>query len=115
MTQRQYTNADGEMICWACKSPLPFKLDDGRYYFKKVQLDRSLNKRHHQNRLALCPNHAAMFKHAHGSVDMISDLLLDCAENNLEVILAGNDEAIYFTNTHLTDIRAIIHTNSTDD
>lgn len=104
----QYTNDDGAMICQVCKLPLPFKLDDGRYYFEAVELHKVLAKRHHQNRLALCPNHAAMFKHAHGSADIIGELLIDCIDGNLEVILAGNDEKIYFTKTHLADLKAII-------
>jgi hypothetical protein len=106
--RRQYTNADGETICQICKGPLPFKLDDGRYYLEKVEFIRDLGKRHFQNYLALCPNHAAMYQHVHGSADLISDLLLDCEDGRLDVILAGGDETIYFTQVHLLDLKAIL-------
>lgn len=106
--RQQYTNADGEMICQVCKGPLPFRLDDGRYYVEKVEFIGGVDRRHHQNYLALCPNHAAMFQHAHGSEDLIKDLLLDCDESSLDVILAGTDETIYFTSTHLLDLKAVV-------
>ena len=67
--REQYTNPDGEMFCQVCKAPLPFKLADGNYYFEMVEFLREpdLQKRHYQNYLVLCPNHAAMYKHANGS------------------------------------------------
>jgi hypothetical protein len=116
--RRQYTNADGETICQICKAPLPFKLDDGRYYLEKVELIRDIGKRHFQNYLALCPNHAAMYQHAHGSADLIRDLLIDCDSDRLDIILAGKDEAIYFTEVHLLDLKAILspsHSASSND
>jgi hypothetical protein len=61
--QQQYAS-DGEVICQICKKPMPFKLDDGSAYFEKVEFLSELKKLHHQNYLALCPNHAAMFKYA---------------------------------------------------
>ena len=67
--KKQYTNPDGEMFCQVCKAPLPFKFADGNYYFEMVEFLREpdLQKRHYQNYLLLCPNHAAMYKHANGS------------------------------------------------
>lgn len=112
--RRQYTNFDGEMICQACREPLPFKLDDGRYYVEKIELVRSLQKRHHQNYLALCPNHAAMFQHAHGTEDLIADLLKECNEDELEIVLAGEDASVYFTQTHLFDVKAILSSENED-
>jgi len=105
--RQQYTNPDGEMICQICKAPLPFQLADGRFYVEKVEFLDDADKRHFQNYLALCPNHAAMFKHAHGSADVIREMLLDCDDGNLEVILAEKDETIYFTGTHFVDLKAI--------
>jgi hypothetical protein len=106
--RRQYTNPDGETICQICKAPLPFKLDDGRYYLEKVEFIRDLGNRHFQNYLALCPNHAAMYQHAHGSADLIRDLVIDCDSDRLDIILAGKDETIYFTEVHLLDLKAIL-------
>lgn len=112
--RRQYTNADGETICQVCKGPLPFKLGDGRYYLEKVEFVRDLGKRHYQNYLALCPNHAAMYQHAHGSAEFIADLLASCDDKHLDVILAGRDETIYFTDVHLLDLKALLAGGSND-
>jgi hypothetical protein len=108
--RQQYTNSDGEMICQICKSnaPLPFRLADGRYYVEKVEFHRSADKRHFQNYIALCPNHAAMFKHVLGSGDLMIDMLMACEDGNLEIILADNDSSIYFTQTHLADLKVIL-------
>jgi hypothetical protein len=106
--RQQYTKADGQMICQVCKNRLPFKLDDGSDYFECVEFLRGLKLRHQQNYLALCPNHAAMFQHANGSTDELRDLVVEMAGNELAVILAREDATIYFTKTHLADLKAII-------
>ena len=105
---QQYTNGDDEMICQVCKKALPFKLDDGREYFEKVEFLPVLERRHFQNYLALCPNHAAMFKHANGSADLILDMFRDLTGSELEIVLAQTDTTIYFTRTHLGDLLAVI-------
>ena len=106
--REQYTNPDGEMICQICSKPLPFRLPDGRHYVEKVELFDDAEKRHFQNYLALCPNHAAMFQHALGSGDLIHEMFLACDDGILEIILAGGDATIYFTGTHLADLKAIM-------
>jgi hypothetical protein len=106
--RQQYTNADGEMICQICRDELPFKLSDGSYYFEAVEFLRDLNNRHYQNHLALCPNHAAMFKFANGSPDNVLQRVMSLAGNELEIVLAGADERIYFTATHVGDLKAVI-------
>jgi hypothetical protein len=106
--RQQYTNADGEMICQVCKAPLPFKLDDGTDYFEKVEFLTDLKKRHYQNYLALCPNHAAMFQYANGSTELIREMFSEIAGNELEVVLAQQDAAIYFTKTHIADIHSVL-------
>jgi hypothetical protein len=104
----QYTNADGQMICQVCKKRLPFALDDGSDYFEAVEFLPSLNKRHKQNYLALCPNHAAMFQHANGSSDELPQLAAEWEGNEMPLVLARLDATIYFTKTHLADLKAII-------
>jgi hypothetical protein len=104
----QYTNQDGEMMCQVCKGPLPFRLPDGRHYVEKVEFISGLERRHHQNYLALCPNHAAMFQHAHGSKDLLREMLMDCDDDNLDIVLAESDASVYFTRTHLLDLKAVI-------
>lgn len=106
--RQQYTNPDGEMICQICSEQLPFRLPDGQHYVEKVEFFDDAEKRHFQNYLALCPNHAAMYQYALGSSDVIREMFLACDDGNLEIILAGNDASIYFTMTHLADLKAIM-------
>ena len=96
------------MICQICSKPLPFLLPDGRHYVEKIEFFDDAEKRHFQNYLALCPNHAAMFHYALGSGDVIRQMFLACDDGNLEIILAGKDASIYFTMTHLADLKAIM-------
>ena len=105
--RHQYTK-DGDMICQVCKGPMPFKLDDGSDYFEKVEFLPELKKRYHQNYLALCPNHAAMFKVANGSGELMLDLFSELSGNELEVVLAQENTTIYFTRTHIADLKQVI-------
>jgi hypothetical protein len=115
--RHQYTNTNGEMICQVCKGkvPLPFKLNDGSYHFETVEFLTGLKKRHHQNYLALCPNHRAMFKYANESANLIKDMFLALEENELEVILAQQSTTIYFTQTHILDLRKVIEVDEISD
>jgi hypothetical protein len=106
--RQQYTNADAEQICQACKDVLPFKLGDGSYYFEAVELLPELKQHYDQNYLCLCPNHAAMFKHANASRDTLKQRITVQAENELVLVLAQNDATVYFTKTHLADLHTII-------
>ena len=108
--QEQYTR-DGELFCQVCKVPVPFKLSDGTPYFERVEFLRELTKRYHQNYLALCPNHAAMFQYANGTDGMMLNLFLGIEGNELEVILAQADNTIYFTKTHIADLKDVIKTD----
>lgn len=110
--QGQYTNTDGVMICQICKDKLPFKLANGQYYLEGTRLFDQLKKQHHQNNLALCPNHAAMFKHANPSKDQMQTLFKNMEERKLTVQLAGENRTILFTPNHVTDLKAIIAADS---
>jgi hypothetical protein len=105
----QYTK-DGVMFCQICGNKMPFKLPNGEWYFETVEFLPSLKRRsyHYQNYLALCPNHAAMFKHASGSKDIIAAMFRKIGGNKLEVELADRAETIYFTATHVLDLKAVI-------
>lgn len=104
----QYTNEDGVMICQICKNALPFKLEDGSYYTEKVEFLTDLKKRHYQNYLALCPNHSAMFQHANASRDVMRELFENMQGNEMEIVLAKKPRKLYFTNTHIADLKAVI-------
>lgn len=106
--RQQYTNADDKMICQVCKKPLPFKLDNGSYFFETVQFLKHLKRWHSQNYLALCPNHSAMFQLANGSRDLMKEMFVEMEGQQLKVVLAQSDATIYFTKTHIADLRAVI-------
>jgi hypothetical protein len=105
--RQQYTS-DGNVICQICKTPMPFKLDDGSDYFEKIEFLPELRKRYYQNYLALCPNHAAMFKEVNGSSKSMRNIFATLSENELEIILAQENTTIYFTKTHIADLRKVI-------
>ena len=106
--REQYTNADDEMLCQVCKAVMPFKLDDGSFYFEMVEFLPELKKRHYQNYLALCPNHAAMFCHANGSKGLMRSLFVDLETTGLEILLAQKEMTIQFTKTHIADLKVVI-------
>ena len=103
-----YTNPDGVTVCQMCKDRLPFKLADGSYFFEAVEFLPGTEKRHHQNYLALCPNHAAMYMHANPSRDEMSDRFLALDGSEMELTLADRSVTIYFTDTHIADLRVIL-------
>jgi hypothetical protein len=106
--RQQYTNRDDQMICQVCEDELPFKKNDGDYYFECVEFLTDLPDRHYQNYLALCPNHAAMFQYANGSKELLWEMFKNLEGKELEVILAQRDMTIYFTETHIADLKAVL-------
>ena len=112
--RQEYTNDDSVTICQVCKDALPFKLSDGNYFFEAVEFLPELEQHHYQNYLALCPNHAAMYRHANNTADKVKSLFLDLKGTELGVILAGEDKTVYFTKTHVADLRVIIETDDTE-
>jgi len=106
--REHYRNADGEVTCQICKGPLPFKLDDGREYFEVVEFLPELRKRHPQNYLALCPNHSAMYRLVNDSRSTMREAFLAMDGNELAVVLADRDMTIYFSRTHIIDLRAVL-------
>lgn len=106
--REHYRNADGEVTCQICKGPLPFKLDDGREYFEVVEFLPELTKRHPQNYLALCPNHSAMYRLVNGSRKTMREAFQALNDNELEVVLAEQDLTVYFSKTHIIDLKAVL-------
>jgi hypothetical protein len=111
--RHQYTNQpDGEMICQICQAALPFKLAGGFYYFEKVEFLRDLKKHHYQNYLALCPNHSAMFRYANTTQAKLKGLFCAMTSQRLDVVLAQTSFSIYFTNTHIADLKKVIEVDA---
>lgn len=116
--RQQYTNDDRIMICQACREALPFKLPDkNEYYFEAVEFlsESQLEKRHYQNYLALCPNHAAMYQHANESKEEMKRLFMSTEGNELEITLATKRITLYFTGTHQSDLKAVIEAENSSE
>ena len=64
------------------------------------------------NYLALCPNHSAMYQHANGSSERMKDMFIDLETNELDVVLAQMDTTIYFTKTHIADLKTVIRVDN---
>lgn len=108
--KHQYTNADGVMFCQLCQDSQPVMLN-GVPYFEAVTCVSDINTHHEQNNLALCPNHAAMYKNSNLTPDAIQQAILECESQKIQTIpmnLAGNKKELYFTQQHLGDLCAAL-------
>lgn len=112
--RNKYRNADGQMVCQCCQLEMPFKVN-GEYYFEAVQCIRGLDRHHFENRLALCPTCAAMYKHAKESADEeIRQMIVDGAgedgmgSQQISIKLAGNHFWLRFVGTHWFDLRTVL-------
>lgn len=109
-----YTNEDDELICQCCRSVMPFKIG-GDYYFEAIQCIEDKDRRHFQNRLALCPTCSAMYRHARETKDdeLIDRIIEDEIDEGVESVeipvrLAGKEYNLYFVGTHWFDLRTIL-------
>ncbi|MBE0472183.1 MAG: hypothetical protein IBX55_22080 [Methyloprofundus sp.] len=115
--RQQYKKDDDPMtiFCQVCKKPMPFRLDNGYDHFEKVEFLSDLKRRHYQNYLALCPNHSAMFQFANGSRDNLKNTFIEIDSNEFEVVLARKKRTIYFTKTHIADLKALINVDQQEN
>ena len=97
-----------------CKDRLPFRLADGSYIFEAVESLPELERHHHQNYLALCSIHAAMIMHANASKDEMNDRFLTLDGRDLELTLADRPVTVYFTDTHIEDLRVVSEVEGRD-
>ena len=104
----QYKDSRGLLICQVCKDKMPFKLPSGGFYFEAVEAVAGLEKRYRETYLALCPNHAAAYRHANSQVDIMEELIATAVGREVEVHLGGEATTIYFTEMHLADVRACL-------
>jgi hypothetical protein len=103
----QYTS-NRVMHCQVCKGEMPFKQRNGEYYFEAVEISDAIGKRLRQTFLALCPNHAAMFKHANDPEKDMLESVATSSGREIEVVLGGKPTTIQFTATHLADMKACL-------
>lgn len=100
-----YTNDDGAMVCQCCRKEMPFRLDDGSYYFEAVEFDSRCDHELPENYLALCPVCAAKFKYArrNDETGMLA-ALRESEHAEIAVVLAGQEESIKFVGVHRNDL-----------
>ena len=110
-----YTNDFGEMTCQICEEEMPFKKRDGEYYFEAVEILASHHfpKEHEAQLLALCPECAARYKYfVIGDISAMEALKKQLMNsNNLKtsVQLGDLETSIRFVETHLLDLKTILH------
>jgi hypothetical protein len=111
----KYKNADGQLVCQCCHMEMPFKLGSGEHFFEAVQCIRDKEKRHFQNRLALCPACAAMYQFARETSDTeicrsVIDHKADDKASAIEIPirLAGRELMLRFVGTHWFDLKTIL-------
>ena len=117
----EYKNKDGQIICQCCHEEMPFKLSSGDHYFEAVQCITDKEKRHYKNRLALCPNCAAMYQYARETDD--AELRRRIVENGADdqspsveipIRLADREYTLYFVGTHFFDLETILAVGAVD-
>ena len=99
---------DGVQLCQVCEEELPFKVNN-EYYFETVEILPHLKRRHRENYLCLCPNHAAMFMHAlEEDNSELEKRLLSHTDNNFPIKLSEESLSIFFHMKHLEDLKDVI-------
>lgn len=107
--QDYYTNDDRKMICQICEQEMPFKLDDGSYYFEAVECIKDFQKESGENYIALCPVCAAKYKFANGSNEAVLRSEIQSADGlTIPVKLAKENKTIRFVKVHLEDFKVIL-------
>ncbi len=112
--KHQYTVDDKPMICQICNATQPVMLNDVPH-FEAVDCVGGINAHYEKNKLALCPNHAAMYKNSDLTPDAVRRAILECKEGKSQMIplnLADNKVALYFTQQHLDDLCAVLNASN---
>jgi hypothetical protein len=103
------TNEDGQMICQICGDEMPFKLDNGKYFFEATECVKGLGRELPQNYIALCPVCAAKYQHANGTPpEDVKQRILNANGAEIPVTLAQAEAGIIFTKVHLQDLQTAL-------
>ncbi len=104
-----------QLICQCCHKEMPFKLKSGDDYFVAVQCVKNQEKLYFQNRIALCPVCAAMYKHARETDDTeICRLIVEHNAQDVDgivkipVTLAGQPRSLRFVYKHFFDLKTVL-------
>lgn len=110
----KYRNLEGQLVCQCCHAEMPFKIGDN-HYFEAVQCVRGIDHHYFENRLALCPTCAAMYRHARETDDAeirqaIVELDVSVAVSSAEIMvrLAGEQYQLRFVGTHWFDLKTVL-------
>lgn len=119
--RRLYVNEEGIMVCQICQDSMPFRRDDGEWYFEHVQCVRDIvQKELYPNYLALCPICAAMYKVVNHTEpnDVVEAILtypvIGAADEGktqaiaINIVLGGERHSIRFVADHFSDLQAIL-------
>ena len=133
--QEWYTNDSGEMICQICKEEMPFKKNDGEYYFIAVETlttrfkddelpENHFPKEYESQYLALCPECAARYdyfvrdvKEGIEIMGKLRDQLINSDNPTIPVRLGELETDIRFVEAHLHDLKEVLnyYENPQDD
>ena len=133
--QEWYTNDSGEMICQICKEEMPFKKNDGEYYFIAVEAlttrfkddelpENHFPKEYESQYLALCPECAARYDYFVRNVKegieimgKLRDQLINSDNPTIPVRLGELETDIRFVEAHLHDLKEVLnyYENPQDD
>lgn len=112
----KYTNINHELVCQCCQQEMPFKVNDA-YYFEAVKCIKEVDKHYIENRLALCPVCAAMYKHARKTDDLeIKRQIINGNQDNfssssieISVALADKQLKLRFVGKHWFDLSIVLN------
>jgi hypothetical protein len=113
---RSFYARDGcVMVCQCCHDRMPFQVQE-LDYFEAIQCLRGLGKHFYENRLALCPNCAAKYRHTRQTTDtelrslIISHQAPDTAPSvEIPVTLAGSEWNLHFVGKHWFDLKSLLN------
>jgi hypothetical protein len=114
-----YTNGSGQMICQICKDEMPFKKQDGDYYFEAVEAlsNDYFSREHEAQYLALCPLCAAMYKEFVKNkkkpevMEKLYNELMNTDKPEVLLKLGKLETSLKFVEKHFSDITTILKSN----
>jgi len=112
--REQYTDEKRELRCQLCQKEMPFRKRNGKPYFEAVALlVNGLNKEHRAIHGAFCPVCAAKWKefviNDPSQENRIRDAILSESEKRFSVKIDHEEMTLCFTETHLIDLCAVLH------
>lgn len=122
-----YTNENDVMVCQLCKEEMPFKKNDGEYYFIALEalsikfIEEKLPqnyfpKEYEAQYLAFCPECAARYnyfakdvKEGETIMEALRSHLLESDELEFPLKLGELETSIKFVDAHFKDLQATLH------